>query len=61
MIQSENISKAKVLKKKINNYDTFKVKVFEMTADTNNSSNEISRYMQENAGDILNEVTTAVG
>lgn len=59
LVQPENLEKVKVLKDKINQWNTFQEKVLKLTADTNNSSNEISRYMEENTGNLSKEVTVA--
>lgn len=60
LVQPGNLSKVKVVSEKINQWNTFMVKVLELATDTSNTSDEVSQYMQENAEGILNEVTTAV-
>lgn len=60
LVEPENLPKVKTVSEKINQWNTFMVKALELIADTNNTSDEISQYMQKNADSILNEVTIAV-
>lgn len=59
LIQPETVSALNALKEKINQWNTLKVKVLELTTDTSITSNEISKYMQENATGILDEIKIA--